>query len=280
MASSSKIEWTDSTWNPVRGCSYASEGCRHCYAAEMAGRFDKPGLPFEGLTRRTESGLKWSGKVLLVGSKLADPLRWKTPRKIFVNSVSDLFHRKVTDEFIVDVARVMVAARWHTYQVLTKRSRRMAELLSGELRFAAEQSHILWGVTCENRAALPRLDDLRSTPSLLRYVSFEPLLEDLGDVDLTGINWVIVGGESGRSARPLSKDWILSLRRQATKQGAAFFFKQWGGKRPKRTGCTLDGLQYKEYPSVNTLCVPSNSERQRLITAERESYFAGMDLLV
>ena len=164
--------------------------------------------------------------MLPVVDHLMDPLKWGTPRKVFVNSVSDLFYDNVQTGYIRAVADVMVAANWHAYQVLTKRSRRMAELLQSEIRFAAEQPHIMWGVTVENRSTLSRIHDLRGTPAKMRYVSFEPLLEDLGEVNLSGIHWIIVGGESGRDARPFRKEWIESLGDQAAAAGVAFFFKQ------------------------------------------------------
>ena len=194
MSDKSKIEWTDATWNPVRGCTKISPGCLHCYAETFAERFrGVPGHPFEqGFDLR------------LVPDKLGDPLRWITPRMIFVNSMSDLFHKDVPDDYIVAVARVMVAANWHTYQMLTKRADRLRELLRGKLRFAAGQSHIWWGVSVENRKhGLPRIGLLRDTPAAVRFLSIEPLLEGLGPFDLRDIHWVIVGGESGAGARPI-----------------------------------------------------------------------------
>jgi len=240
MAEHSSIEWTDATWNPVRGCTKISPGCKHCYAEVFAERFrGVPGHPYEqGFDLR------------LVPEKLAEPLRWQTPRMIFVNSMSDLFHDGVPDEYIEAVANVMVRANWHTYQILTKRSARMARLLKGRIRFAAQSPHIWWGVSVENREyGLPRLRDLQATPASVRFLSVEPLLEDLGKVSFKDIHWVIVGGESGYGARLLKKEWVTSIRDQCTDANIPFFFKQWGGVRKKRAGRTLDGRTYDGFPS-------------------------------
>jgi len=240
MAEHSTIEWTDATWNPVRGCTKISPGCKHCYAEAFAERFrGVPGHPYEqGFDLR------------LVPEKLCEPLRWLTPRMIFVNSMSDLFHDGVPDEYIEAVARVMAKARWHTYQVLTKRSARLANLLRGRLRFAADCPHIWWGVSVENRQyGIPRIRDIQATPASVRFLSVEPLLEELGRVELEGIHWVIVGGESGHGARPLHKEWVRSIRDQCGSAGVAFFFKQWGGVRKKRAGRLLDGKTYDGFPA-------------------------------
>ncbi|MGA2673956.1 MAG: phage Gp37/Gp68 family protein [Terracidiphilus sp.] len=239
MAEHSTIEWTDATWNPVRGCTKISPGCKHCYAEVFAERFrGVPGHPYEqGFDLR------------LVPEKLAEPLRWQTPKMIFVNSMSDLFHDGVPDEYIEAVARVMVKAEWHTYQILTKRSARMASLLSGRLRFAAKNPHIWWGVSIENKEhGLPRLRDLQKSPAKVRFLSVEPLLEGLGRLNLKGIQWVIVGGESGHGARPLKREWVTSIRDQCDEAGVPFFFKQWGGVRKKKAGRELDGRTYDGFP--------------------------------
>jgi protein gp37 len=239
MSSLTKIEWTDATWNPVRGCTKISPGCKHCYAEVFAERFrGVPGHPYEqGFDLR------------LVPEKLAEPLRWQTPKMIFVNSMSDLFHDGVPDDYIEAVATVMVRARWHTYQILTKRSARMASLLRGRLRFAAAAPHIWWGVSVENRQhGLPRLRDLQESPAAVRFLSIEPLLEGLGRINLDGIHWVIVGGESGRGARPLKREWVTSVRDQCNEAAIPFFFKQWGGVRKKRAGRALDGQTYDGFP--------------------------------
>jgi protein gp37 len=240
MSSLSKIEWTDATWNPVRGCTKISAGCKHCYAEVFAERFrGVPGHPYEqGFDLR------------LVPEKLAEPLRWQTPKMIFVNSMSDLFHDGVPEDYIEAVAKVMMRANWHTYQILTKRSKRMSSLLRGRLRFAAESRHIWWGVSVENREyGLPRLQDLQAAPASVRFLSVEPLLEDLGRISLNGIHWVIVGGESGYGARPLKKEWVTSIRDQCTEYEIPFFFKQWGGVRKKRNGRDLDGQTYDGFPA-------------------------------
>jgi protein gp37 len=168
---------------------------------------------------------------------------------IFVNSMSDLFHSQVPDNYIVAVARVMVAANWHTYQVLTKRSDRLRELLNTKLSFAARQAHIWWGVSVEDKKyGVPRIADVQSAEASVRFLSVEPLLENVGELDLKGINWMIVGGESGAGARPLRKEWVLALRDQCKQNGVAFFFKQWGGVRKAKAGRRLEGRTYNEYP--------------------------------
>jgi protein gp37 len=244
MASLSSIEWTDATWNPVRGCDKISPGCKHCYAEVFAERFRGiPGHPYEqGFDLR------------LVPEKLEEPLRWHTPKMIFVNSMSDLFHDGIPESYIERVERVMMEADWHTYQVLTKRSARMASLLSSRLRFAAAAPHIWWGVSVENRRyGWPRIADLRGTPAAVRFLSIEPLLEHLGDLDLNGIHWVIVGGESGRGARPMQRDWVVSIRDQCAHAGVPFFFKQWGGWNKKRAGRKLDGRTYDAFPRMHEI---------------------------
>jgi len=241
MSERSKIEWTDATWNPLRGCTKISPGCKHCYAEVFAERFrGVKGHPYEqGFDLR------------LVPSKLEEPLRWKSSKMIFVNSMSDLFHDQVPDEYIESVAAVMVKARWHTYQVLTKRSERMRDLLQTKLKFAALQPHIWWGVSVENkRHGVPRIEHLRTAPASVRFLSLEPLLVDVGILNLSGIHWVIVGGESGHGARPMRKEWVTSIQRQCQQNGVAFFFKQWGGVHKSKTGRLLDGQTYDEMPAL------------------------------
>jgi len=239
MSDNSKIEWTDATWNPVRGCVKISPGCAHCYACTFAERFrDVPGHPYEqGFDLR------------LVPDKLTQPLLWRAPKMIFVNSMSDLFQEGVPDDYVEAVARVMTAAKWHTFQVLTKRSERMRDLLNTKINFAAKQQHIWWGVSVENkRHGFPRIDHLRHSSALQRFLSIEPLLEDLGTINLDGIQWVIVGGESGAGARPMEKPWVRSIRRQCREARVPFFFKQWGGVRKNERGRLLDGRTYDEFP--------------------------------
>ncbi len=239
MADHSKIEWTDATWNPVRGCTKISPGCKHCYAETFAERFrGVAGHPYEqGFDLR------------LVPAKLDEPLKWATPRMVFVNSMSDLFHTEVPDEYIERVARVMLRANWHTYQVLTKRAERLRELLSGRLRFAALAPNIWWGVSVEDKKhGVPRIDQLRRAPAYVRFLSIEPLLEDVGKLNLSDIHWIIVGGESGPGARLMKQEWVMSILEQSRVQGVKFFFKQWGGVHKSRTGRMLDGRTYDEMP--------------------------------
>lgn len=256
MAVTSHIEWTDATWNPVRGCSKISPGCKHCYAATFAERFrGVKGHPYEH-----------GFDIRLVPEKLVEPLKWADSKMVFVNSMSDLFHPEVPDHYIDAVAQVMVAANWHTFQVLTKRSERLKQLLSTKLKFSACSSNIWWGVSVEDkRYGLPRLEDLRISTASMRFLSIEPLLEDLGEVNLNGIHWVIVGGESGHGARPLEKSWVLSLKKQCKGSGVPFFFKQWGGKKKWEAGRLLDGKTYDEYPERLRVPVPSAQKRRELI---------------
>lgn len=242
MSANSKIEWTDATWNPVRGCTKVSPGCKHCYAETFAERFrGVKGHPFE-----------FGFDLRIIPEKLGDPIRWSTPRKIFVNSMSDLFHPDVPDDFIEKICRVMLAANWHTYQVLTKRGDRMSQLLRTRLKNAAKAAHIWWGVSVENKThGLPRIDQLRTTAATVAFLSVEPLLEDLGTINLSGIHWVIVGGESGPGARPIKAEWIRSIRALCRAQKVAFFFKQWGGVRKSTTGRELDGRTYDEFPKTS-----------------------------
>jgi protein gp37 len=239
----SKIEWTDATWNPTRGCTKISPGCKHCYAAVFAERFrGVKGHPYEqGFDLR------------LVPEKLNEPFRWKSPRRVFVNSMSDLFHEDIPDDYIASVVDVMLQADWHSYQVLTKRSARMCALLNGRLRIAAAKPHIWWGVSVENKKhGLPRVKDLRGTPAATKFLSIEPLLEDLGEIDLGDIDWVIVGGESGPGARPMLREWVVSIRRQCRRGNVPFFFKQWGGVKKKKAGRLLDGRTYDEMPAIGS----------------------------
>jgi protein gp37 len=258
------IEWTDATWNPVRGCTKISPGCKHCYAETFAERFrGVQGHPYEqGFDPR------------LVPEKLAEPLRWRQPKMIFVNSMSDLFHDFVPDDYIIAVASVMAKANWHTYQVLTKRSERLRGLLNSKLRFAAQQPHIWWGVSVEDKKyGVPRIAHLQEAEATIRFLSVEPLLEDVGQLNLRGIHWMIVGGESGAGARPMKEDWVLSLRNQCRKSKVAFFFKQWGGVRKSKTGRKLQGRTYDEFPARVAYPVMSAHDCS-LAAAEIESRYA------
>jgi protein gp37 len=257
MSATSTIEWTDATWNPVRGCVKISPGCKHCYAATFAERFRSvPGHPYEqGFDLR------------IVPEKLAEPLKWSKPKTIFVNSMSDLFQDGVPDSYAVSVARIMQMANWHTYQVLTKRAGRMRDLLKTKLSFANELKHIWWGVSVEDKKyGLPRIDALREAPAAVRFLSIEPLLEDLGELDLSGIHWVIVGGESGAGARPIEEDWVLSIREQCSLANVPFFFKQWGGVRKSEAGRILKGRTYDGMPPRSSRAVVAAKDRSALIS--------------
>ncbi|HUO15589.1 MAG TPA: phage Gp37/Gp68 family protein [Verrucomicrobiae bacterium] len=256
MSVHSAIEWTDATWNPVRGCTKISPGCKFCYAERFAERFrGVAGHPFEqGFDLR------------LVPEKLTTPLRWRTPKMIFVNSMSDLFHEGVPDSYIETVANVMVQADWHIFQVLTKRSLRMRDLLKTKLAWAAAQKNIWWGVSVEDKHyGVPRIAHLRQSGAKVNFLSVEPLLEDLGNINLRNIDWMIVGGESGPGARPLNARWVRSLRRQCRDSGVKFFFKQWGGVRKHETGRVLDGRTYDEFPDHVHTQAPDSLHRNRLI---------------
>ncbi len=251
MANNSKIEWTDATWNPVRGCTKISPGCKHCYAETFAERFrGVRGHPYE-------QGFD----LKLVPEKLTEPLTWRSPKLVFVNSMSDLFQTGVPDEYVLAVTEVMATASWHTFQVLTKRSERLREMLRTALKQHAHLEHVWWGVSVEDRKyGVPRIEHLRETPAKMRFLSIEPLLEDLGPIDLTGISWVIVGGESGPGARPMRKEWVTSIHEQCREYEVPFFFKQWGGVRKARNGRLLNGRTYDEYPDRLTAEIPVRAE--------------------
>ena len=236
MSEKSTIEWTDSTWNPVTGCTKVSPGCKHCYAETFAERWRGiPGHPYEqGFDLR------------LWPDRLDMPLTWKKPRTIFVNSMSDLFHERVPLAFIQMVFQTMEKASWHTFQVLTKRSERLAEL-APELNWP---SNVWMGVSIETAEYLWRADHLRQVSAGVRFLSLEPLLGPLGTIDLSGIHWVIVGGESGPGARPIEADWVREIRKQCRAHGVPFFFKQWGGVRKKRNGRVLDGRTWNQMPTA------------------------------
>jgi protein gp37 len=252
MSDHSKIEWTDATWNPLRGCTKVSPGCKHCYAKTFAERFrGVRGHPYEqGFDLR------------LVPEKLTEPLSWSGPRMVFVNSMSDLFQSAVPDDYIVAVAKVMETANWHTYQVLTKRSGRMRHMLNGKLKTVAQLPHVWWGVSVENRKhGLPRIADLQAADVRVRFLSIEPLLEDLGTFDLSGIDWVIVGGESGTGARPMREQWVQVILQQCRAANVPFFFKQWGGRINRANGRTLNGKTYGDLPPRRTMPIPSRRDR-------------------
>jgi protein gp37 len=239
MADHSSIEWTDATWNPVTGCTKISRGCDNCYAERFSERFrgvvDHPFATGFDLTLRPE--------------RLAQPLAWRRARMIFVNSMSDLFHKEVPRSFVDRVFDTMELATWHTFQVLTKRSSLMGAYLLSRYGGRRGPSHIWCGVSVEDGRAKSRVAHLRAAPAGLRFLSIEPLIGALGEIDLADIDWVIAGGESGPGARPIDANWVRDLRDQCLKQHVAFFFKQWGGLRPKSGGRKLDGREWNEFPS-------------------------------
>jgi protein gp37 len=239
MATNSPIEWTDATWNPVTGCDKVSPGCKHCYAERMAKRLKAAG------NRSYRNGFE----LTLQPHMLTRPLEWKSPKRIFVNSMSDLFHDDVPLEYIRRVFDRMNEADWHQYQVLTKRAERLEEL-SDQLKWAP---HIWMGVSVESEKYLPRIDCLRRTRAHVKFLSLEPLLGPLEKMDLRGIDWAIVGGESGPGSRPMNEEWVTDIRDQCVKANVAFFFKQWGGVFKKRTGRTLEGRTWDEMPALATL---------------------------
>lgn len=247
MATNSKIEWTEATWNPVAGCTIISPGCTNCYAMRMAERLEKMGqIKYTGLTRRSAGRPKWNGKTYLDFEALKIPFKWKTGKMIFVNSMSDLFHENVEIKFIKKVFDVMRDCPHHTFQVLTKRSTRLIEL-STQIDWP---SNVWMGVSVESKEYLYRIDNLRNSNAHVKFLSLEPLLGDLGKIKLNNIDWAIAGGESGPGARPIDPLWIRSIRDQCIESGTAFHFKQWGGVNKKKAGRLLDGRTWDELPKV------------------------------
>lgn len=253
MGTKTGIEWTDATWNPIRGCSLVSKGCENCYAMTVAARFNGPGQAYEGLARRRSNGRpQWTGDIMVVERHMMDPLRWQSPRRIFVNSMSDLFHPNVTDDTIDRIFAIMILAKRHTFQVLTKRPDRMRAYISapfvsnrvfGQMCKISKEPVVVWptwseatahihlGTSVEDQAAFARVADLGMTESTVRFLSMEPLLGPVAfeyPLPFYGVNWIIVGGESGPGARPMSAAWVRSIRDQCAKWGVPFFFKQWG----------------------------------------------------
>ncbi len=242
------IEWTDETWNPVTGCVKVSPGCKHCYAETFAERFRGVVMP-GGRLHVFHNGFDPQ----LRPERLGQPFKWHTAKRVFVNSMSDLFGEFVPDEYLARVFEVMRATPHHTYQVLTKRAERLRDWTRTQ-PWLRSTGHIWLGVSVEDkRFGLPRMKPLREANAALRFLSIEPLLEDLGRVDLRGIDWVIVGGESGPGARPMDASWVRSIRDQCRRKGVSFFFKQWGGTRKHKTGRILDGRTWDELPSVGPL---------------------------
>ena len=239
MAYKSAIEWTDATWNPVTGCTKVSRGCDNCYAERIAERFrGTPGHSYErgfDLTLRPE--------------RLYQPLSWKRRRMIFVNSMSDLFHKDIPTQFIDSIFDTMETADWHVFQILTKRSSLMRDYLRRRYGSTLAPRHIWCGVSVEDSRAIARIQHLRDAPISIRFLSVEPLLGPLGEIDLAGISWVIVGGESGPNARPMKPEWVLEVRNLCEEKEVPFFFKQWGGHTPKSGGRLLEGVEHNATPT-------------------------------
>lgn len=247
MAGPSEIEWTDVTWNPVAGCSIASSGCTNCYAMRMAARLQAMGHDkYLGTTRKSGKRRVWTGRVNIDEASLTVPLEWRKPKRIFVNSMADLFHPNVPDSFVRKVWATMSECPQHHFQVLTKRPDRMAKLFAdGEL----ERLKQVWvGTSVEDAAVTSRIDDLRLVRGMTRFISFEPLIGPVGTVDLSKIHWAIVGGESGPNSRPMKIEWVEEIKTACRRDDVAFFFKQWGGRNKKAAGRELHGQTYDEYP--------------------------------
>jgi protein gp37 len=240
MPISTQIEWTDATWNPATGCTKITRGCDLCYAERFSERFrGVPGHPFENgfdLTLRPD--------------RIRLPLTWKQPKRVFVNSMSDLFHKEIPKHFVDAVFDTMEAADWHTFQVLTKRSSLMTRYLLGRYGDGLAPAHIWLGVSVEDRQNAVRIKHLRASRAAVKFISFEPLLGPIGAVELAGIDWAIVGGESGPKARPMDEAWVFELHDLCVNAGVAFFFKQWGGIRPKAGGRMLRGREWNDYPNI------------------------------
>jgi len=255
--SKSEIEWTDATWNPVAGCSIASAGCKNCYAMQMASRLEAMGVAkYKGLTQKSGKTVTWRGVVREDKNSLIMPYRWRKPRKIFVNSMSDLFHDDVSIRFILSVWKVMRETPQHNYQILTKRPERMRRVV---VKHIGQTLPNVWlGTSVENAKVVPRIERLKETPAAVRFISFEPLIGSVGPIDLDGIDWAIVGGESGNRARPIQENWIDEIHAQCIEDGTAFFFKQWGAwgkdnqKRSKKAnGRVYRGKTWDEMPEVS-----------------------------
>jgi protein gp37 len=245
--SQSDIEWTEVTWNPLAGCSVLSPGCSNCYAMRMAARLEAMGIAkYAGTTRKSGTRSVWTGKTNIDESALLMPLSWKKPRRVFVNSMSDLFQDSIPTEFIDRVWKVMEEAGQHTFQILTKRPERMAKV-HHELNLKP-LDNVWLGTSIESSDYLSRLDTLKQVPAAVRFISFEPLLDSVGNLNLDQIHWAIVGGESGPGARPMKSEWVEEIQTACRRSNTAFFFKQWGGTRKKQTGRKFKNQHWDEYP--------------------------------
>lgn len=253
-----QIEWTDATWNPVAGCSLASAGCKNCYAMQMAFRLERMGLEkYKGLTQKAGKNTTWNGAIRLDEKSLETPYKWKKPRKIFVNSMSDLFHNDVPNDFILKVWKVMRETPHHNYQILTKRPSRMKEFILKNI--PSPLMNVWLGTSVESEEYIERIDLLRETPAHIRFISFEPLINRVGKVNLKNIDWAIIGGESGARARPIKEEWIDEIHTQCELYETAFFFKQWGtwGKDNQKRSKRANGREYKGRTWDNMPIIPS-----------------------
>lgn len=245
MANGSSIEWTEATWNPTTGCTKISSGCKNCYAATLSKRLKAMGI------KKYKDEFKFTEHA----DEIDLPLEWKKPKKIFVNSMSDLFHEKSTMEFVARCFNTMIKANWHIYQVLTKRPQKMFEFSKMFYNYFGYKipSHIWMGVSVEDADNVWRIKELRNVDCSVRFISFEPLIDSVGYIDLSGIHWAIIGGESGHGHRSVKEEWIMEIINQCQKQKAAVFFKQWGGTRPKSGGRMINGRTYDEYPDMKKI---------------------------
>lgn len=242
------IEWTDATWNPVAGCTILTAGCTNCYAMRMAARLEAMGQEkYVGLTRKSGGRAKWTGKLYLDRKSLSIPTTWSKPRRVFVNSMSDLFHTDVPADFIADVWQVMADTPRHTYQILTKRPDRMMEIVPD----LPKLPNVWLGTSVEDDRVLHRVDEIRQVPAAVRFISFEPLIGSVAGAELPGIHWAIVGGESGPNARYMDPEWVDEIEHMCRRAGTAFFFKQWGGRNKKATGRLFNGRTYDEMPAAS-----------------------------
>ena len=260
MANLSAIEWTEATWNPTTGCTKISNGCKNCYAATLSKRLKAMGI------KKYKNNFKFTQH----NDEVTLPLRWKKPRKIFVNSMSDLFHKEAQMEFIASCFDTMIRADWHIYQILTKRPERMAEfskLFESYFDFQIP-NHIWMGTSVEDNDTTWRINKLRNVKCHVRFISFEPLLEEIYKVNLSKIDWAIIGGESGHHYRPVEEKWIQNLIEQCKQQNVKVFFKQWGGFRPKSGGRTINGKTYDQYPKLNPM---TNQTQQKLLKHQVEN---------
>ena len=247
MASLSEIEWTDATWNPVSGCKIISPGCTNCYAMRMAARLQAMKHPsYMGSVRKSGGRSVWTGKLQMLDKVLEAPLKWKKPKRIFVNSMSDLFQEGVPDEYIKKVWTVMQRASWHHYQILTKRPDNMERVIR-ELKLPY-LPQVWLGTSVESEEYNFRINYLRKIKDHIKFISFEPLIASVGDANLRNIDWAIIGGESGPKSRPIEIEWVDEIKASCDKQGTAFFFKQWGGTNKKATGREYLGRTWDEYP--------------------------------